>query len=257
MSDASTSAAVPSDSTARQTSAVSPAPTAQRLFLALRPNPAATAQIAAIADQVCRRANQLRIAARWVEPVNYHITLAFAGWSRWPAHEALASLAQELADATAQLRVTWGPLQAFDSVTEARVLWLAVHEPSGALAKLGELAQLRVRALGYELADRPFTAHLTLARFAQPQAISELILPFGEQMFSESVLDCIEVIDSQAKSDGYAYTVLAKKMLSSPGNAGHLRDRRQSDSLELASSSPAPVEPETDDGWPKGQGPNW
>lgn len=111
--------------------------------------------------------------ARWVPTRNQHVTLKFLG-ATWPrlvdrVHESIAAAA-----AGAQVvhtRVLG--LGSFPSDRRARVLWAGLEDPEGRLARLAaSLDQALAREFKPE--KRPFTPHLTLARFEPPVTLDGL-----------------------------------------------------------------------------------
>ncbi len=105
--------------------------------------------------------------ARWVPPENWHLTLKFLG-STWPrlvewVKESVAQVARSSAPFESRL----DGLGAFRSPRQARVLWAGLEDRDG---KLGAIAGALDEALAREFKreSRPFTAHLTVARFEPP-----------------------------------------------------------------------------------------
>jgi 2'-5' RNA ligase len=208
-----------------------PSPEAQRLFIAVRLPPATANQLATTADQLARRASNNKITVRWVEPVNYHITLAYLGWARPHAADAVHDVVDEICRDQAPFELRIGKLGGFPDENAASVIWAGVEDASGAL-------------------QRPFVAHVTLGRLSPPNAISDLILPWREQMFSTSVIGSVELLDSNVKTGVYVYSTVMKKVLIGAQNRVQAALQRQTDSVNR-------TEAETDDGWPKGQGPSY
>ncbi len=227
-----------------------PTPDAQRLFIAVRLPPATANQLATTADQLARRASNNKVAVRWVEPVNYHITLAYLGWARPHAADAVHDVVNEICRDQAPFELRIGKLGGFADETAASVIWAGVDDASGALQRLAHAARSGASALGFTIDPRPFVAHVTLGRLNPPSAISDLILPWREQMFSTSVIGSVELLDSNVKTGVYVYSTVMKKVLKGAQNRVQAALRRQTDSVNR-------TEAETDDGWPKGQGPSY
>ena len=107
-----------------------------------------------------------RPARRWTTPdaVAPHAAVPRATAStstRWP-DSARARCAVPGGD------VRLGGGGAFPSERRARVLWLGVDEGAELLAQLAGAVGALLAPLGYEPEDRPFHAHLTLARLGRP-----------------------------------------------------------------------------------------
>jgi hypothetical protein len=86
----------------------------------------------------------------------------------------------------------------------------------------------------------------------------------AEQMFGDTRVDAVTLFESETKSSGSVYKELAKIGFHKPGNQALEAGKRQTVALE---GTPEPRGPsgsqssqshdsdETDDGWPRGQGP--
>lgn len=108
--------------------------------------------------------------ARWVPPEDWHVTLVFLGAT---AADRVSSVGAQLKDALAgvvafdTVLTTFG---AFPSRARARVLWAGLDDRAG---RIGELARTVRETLGAEPEDRPFAAHVTVARSAPPLRLPE------------------------------------------------------------------------------------
>jgi len=70
--------------------------------------------------------------------------------------------------------LTWDEIGAFPSPRRPQVIWLGVHDPTGALRDLAAEADRAIRVTGFGPADKPFVAHLTLARVARGRPCPDL-----------------------------------------------------------------------------------
>jgi 2'-5' RNA ligase len=121
------------------------------LFVALVPPPQAIASLAAAVQRLSEQAPGLS----WIAPARWHITLCFLG-----AHEPNDDLRTRLA------RVASRHEQSVIHVSGAgrfgdRVLFAKL---AGDLKPLATGVARAAQRSGYEVEDRPFRAHLTLAR---------------------------------------------------------------------------------------------
>ena len=125
-----------------------------RLFFALWPDEPAAEKLAALAAELAGLADGKPVARQKI-----HLTLAFLGDVD---ESALAAAMQAPAGLeAAPFEVV---LDQVGSFRGARVAWAGCAEPSPALAGLQARLARRLHALGFALDDRPFTAHVTLAR---------------------------------------------------------------------------------------------
>ncbi len=103
---------------------------------------------------------------RWVRPEGIHLTLRFLGEVD-PADEPRHRETWRRAVlAHPPVRCHVGGLGVFPGGGRPRVLWVGVRDASttGDLAALAEDLEEAARELGFEPEERPFRAHLTLAR---------------------------------------------------------------------------------------------
>ncbi|HKW70154.1 MAG TPA: RNA 2',3'-cyclic phosphodiesterase [Candidatus Dormibacteraeota bacterium] len=118
--------------------------------------------LAGYLDACARRAPEFR----WTPPANLHLTIRFLG------HVQLA-LAERIADSVgaAGLRafdVELGAIGSFKRGRMARVVWIGVGSGTEDVAELAARVEAESQRAGLEAEDRPFHAHLTLAR-ARPR----------------------------------------------------------------------------------------
>lgn len=254
----------------------------KRLFVGVRVSVAVANALAGCAEALARRARDagggdLRFAAReggpggsdgeagappggrgidlrWVTPVNYHVTLAFLGWT---GLEAIGRVRDALRAAVAgENRTTFrtSRLGAFPSLDHASVLWAGI-EDGAALTGLARSVGEAMAGLGFERDARPYHPHVTLARLRSPRAIREIVLPMAEQMFGDTRIDAVTLFESETKSSGSVHRELEKisfhRALGPPAEPL----QRQTDALERGTPDREPDDALTDDGWPRGQGP--
>jgi 2'-5' RNA ligase len=110
--------------------------------------------------------------ARWTRPDGLHLTLKFLGQI---SDEQLRQVTSALA-ALGSFEKFTGEVKAFGffpDARRARVLWAGVEAPP-ALAQLAKRVEDGMESLGFPAEARPFTPHLTLARFKTPRPQSAL-----------------------------------------------------------------------------------
>jgi 2'-5' RNA ligase len=112
--------------------------------------------------------------ARWVPTRNQHVTLKFLG-ATWPRLvEPVTQAVGEVAAAHRPFETRVAELGAFPSARRARVLWVALEDPAGRLARIAASLDERL-AKDFPPESRPFTAHLTVARFDPPVRLEDEI----------------------------------------------------------------------------------
>lgn len=113
-------------------------------------------------------------AYRWVPPENLHLTLRFLG-NRPEA--ALAALDRRLgAIESPSFELALGGLGSFGG-RSPRVLWLGLDRGGAEAGRLAAAVEAACREAGIEAEERPFRAHLTLARARDREAGEVPALP--------------------------------------------------------------------------------
>lgn len=105
--------------------------------------------------------------ARWLPAASRHLTLVFLGTL---GEDALAPLDRELATVCAAQppqALALAGCGAFPGRGRARVLWVGLRR-SDALHRLQRELARACRKLGFEIDERPFSPHLTVARCRRP-----------------------------------------------------------------------------------------
>lgn len=123
----------------------------RRLFLALWPENAERQQIAALAASVAGQ--------RRVRDADLHLTLVFLGTTDSARLAAYETALADLPIPTLELI-----LDRYGYWPQPRILWLGCSRPSPELNELVAALHQRLRNCGFTPEQRPFQAHLTLAR---------------------------------------------------------------------------------------------
>ena len=234
-----------------------PAPrTGRRLFVGARISVATVNALAAAAQTLARRAREAGVDVKWVPPVNYHVTLKFLGWTRDEAIHAIRDRVVEAAAAgtTARIAFRTTRLGAFPSTDKASVVWAGVEDASGALVDLATRIDLAMEGLGIAREPRPFHPHVTLGRLRETRAVKDVVLPLAEQMFGDTRIEAVSLFESETKSSGSVYKEISRIELKTAEIRPSGTAERQTRPVQLHASDDSDVG--TDDGWPRGQGPN-
>ena len=99
----------------------------------------------------------------WTKPEQMHLTLAFLGEQPVEAMERLEAAAAPCG-ALKAFEASLEGAGAFPSPRRAHVLWLGIQQGSSELSALAARLCSGLRAAGFELEDRPFRPHFTVAR---------------------------------------------------------------------------------------------
>jgi RNA 2',3'-cyclic 3'-phosphodiesterase len=112
---------------------------------------------------------------RFVRPEILHMTLRFFGDLDRKRLDRARRAIQSLDgawDTPADLSL--GEIGAFPSRRRPQTIWLGVSDPSGALKALADDADRAIRVTGFGPADKPFVAHLTIARLNRGRPAPDL-----------------------------------------------------------------------------------
>lgn len=161
--------------------------------------------------------------ARWVALDNQHVTLNFLGWIGGELFGEVTAAVDAAARVHAPADVTLSALGAFPKPRRARVLWAGIDDPRGLLAALATDLGERLRPVGYEPEDRPYTAHLTLARLKTPRSL-EGLLPELPESPGPFPIDRVTLFRSRLSPSGARYEVVHEAYLS--GSAAGRTDSR-------------------------------
>lgn len=158
------------------------------------------------------------LPCRWTRKENLHITLAFLGYLTDEELVEVCKITNEVALRNAPFsinlnKILYGPPQ-----KPARMVW-AEGEKSTELGKLqGELENALSSSEGLTKEDRPYAVHITLGRIKtwkfrqiEPEERPEV----NEEINLNFEVNSIEVMESELKRGGPAYTVLESAPLKS------------------------------------------
>jgi RNA 2',3'-cyclic 3'-phosphodiesterase len=168
---------------------------------------------AARAAETIRRTIGRSIDARWVEPEKMHLTVRFIGHvhdDRVP--DLLKVLAAPLS--IAPFEIALGGCGAFPPRGGIRVIWIGLETGLQSLTAMHDEYNRRLAPVGFEPEDRPYSAHLTLARVkgvrkGPPAALRETIRRVAVQP-SHCRVDRVTIFRSNMSSKGSSYEPLAQ-----------------------------------------------
>lgn len=153
-----------------------PDPLCRRLFVGIR--------VGAINENI-QHMQQERPEFDWVNPINYHLTLAFIGRLRRSQKERLVAALNNLSFEKFKLEFT--KLDAFDDQARPSVLWLKPL-PSAELTSLAMQIRQIINSLGIPFdQSKVFTPHWTLARTRGQIIKDDELKPWFKQSFNYNV----------------------------------------------------------------------
>jgi len=144
--------------------------------------------------------------ARWTHPEGIHLTLKFLG-----------EISEEQVTRVSEALATLGPFEKFSievkgfgffpDARRPRVFWTGLVAPP-ALGQLAERVQASMEELGFAREDRPFTPHLTLARFKIPRpqpTLQALLQQQGETALGQFEVSEFFLFESKLSPHGAEY----------------------------------------------------
>jgi 2'-5' RNA ligase len=155
---------------------------------------------------------ELRAAAphvKWVRAENLHVTLKFLGQTE---DTKLAAIEIVLSGVRCADPVALGfqSLGFFPNEKRPRVFWVGLRASPNLMTIAADIDHA-VHQLGFLLEERPFTPHLTLARFDPPgihPKLASIIAENNSREFGCMIARQFHLIQSSLKSTGAEYTTL-------------------------------------------------
>ena len=149
-----------------------------RTFIALEMNTMQQRHLAGVIRQVVAPLPSVR----WVDPAGIHLTLAFLGELSDGELAGVIHAAETAARQVPPFSYRFSQIGSFGSPRQPRVIWLGIDEPTGALQQLHRILNRELTRRNFEVDQRPFSPHLTLARLKAP-------LPPDEQQRLQALLN--------------------------------------------------------------------
>ena len=179
-----------------------------RCFVAIEVAPAIRQKLAEITLKLRRALRGSRGGIKWVEPDLMHLTLKFLGDIDEATVATVRGIVDEVAVAHRGFELSVEGVGCFGK--PARVVWVGMNE-SPALMALQADMEGRLAAVGFAAEERPFSAHLTLARVKDAAAgrdVPGLIEADRSTRFGSFGVDALRVFRSELTPQGPIYTVI-------------------------------------------------
>lgn len=179
-----------------------------RLFLAVDPSQEVLNEVGRIQE---RFKKTIQGDIRWVRPEGIHLTLKFFGYV---SEADIANISQVVKNNTVNIKpfmLNIRRVGVFPSVNRARVLWLGMDGDIDVLIRLQKEIDIELQGYGFEMENRPFSPHLTLARIKEPKGLIGLakIMEKSEEYVAGSFsVDGLNLFKSTLTPKGAVYTKL-------------------------------------------------
>lgn len=151
--------------------------------------------------------------AKWDRPEKLHVTLKFLGDVSRPRLDALAAATRRAANECGPFELAVEGTGVFPPRGAARVLWLGLKDPSGALARLQQRLEAECEAEKFVREERAYHPHLTLARLKTWAGADRQLVGAHKAARFEAVrfpVGEILIIRSVLEPSGSRYTVLER-----------------------------------------------
>jgi 2'-5' RNA ligase len=148
------------------------------------------------------------LPGRRTDPANWHITLRFLGECGDEAIDRLVHVLDGDLD-VARGRVTCRGLGAFPREAKASVVFVAVTDRDGLLARLAARCDAAAVDAGLPADERPFVPHLTISRLRPAADLRSVFATFGD--FSVPVgVHTVSLMRSASTRGRLTYTTLER-----------------------------------------------
>ena len=161
--------------------------------------------------------NQPRI--KWTNPESIHLTLKFLGDIETSMIEPITQAMADAAQKTSPFKLGVQQPGAFPSLQRVQVVWVGLGGEVDKLKQLHKLLDINLARLGFTAEQRPFKAHLTLARLGnevsadERQQFGELVAATRLEAGQNIKVDSINLIKSQLTRGGAIYSRISSAEL--------------------------------------------
>jgi 2'-5' RNA ligase len=183
-----------------------------RAFIALKTPPAWDSALSELQSKLKEKVRSKSF--KWTKPEQIHITLRFFGYIR-PEETAtiLERIKADVIPEQTAFNLRCEGIGCFPNSRRPRVFWAGIIGDTASLQKLHTSVTVATRTFGEPPEDRPFKAHLTLARIHQPErsALDELenAITGGFKIKSEWNVNELILMQSHLSPHGATYEPLA------------------------------------------------
>jgi RNA 2',3'-cyclic 3'-phosphodiesterase len=150
--------------------------------------------------------------ASWSRTENIHLTVKFFGNVLPKKIVRISEAASRVVNQVSKFKIEIGKTGAFPKVSQPRVLWIGVEDPTGELARLHQLFETECAVEGFDRETRDFRPHLTIARLRRPEGAKALAETNQKLGFESLSLDINELVvfRSEPSGKGSKYTALSR-----------------------------------------------
>ena len=174
-----------------------------------------------LVDRIHKTQSRLKKLApelKWVNPDNFHLTVKFLGEIPENTLENVYSAVEKAALEAKCFDLAFQGIGVFGSSANPRVVWAGISEGMKELSSLASSVEKSLMVYDFPPEDRPFKAHLTLARSGkeektQSDQFRAAVKDGADLKFGSVRVDSLVVMMSELKPNGPKYTPLKTFML--------------------------------------------
>ena len=159
---------------------------------------------------------------KWVDPYSIHLTLKFLGSVAVDRIGEITKAMEVAVQGISPFHLEVKGLGAFPNLRRVQVAWVGVSGEVDSINRLQQRIEANLARLGFALESRPFTPHLTLARFRnwasleERQRFGELIANTRFEAVYSIAVDAINLMRSQLTREGAIYSRISSVELKKP-----------------------------------------
>ncbi|QAT17297.1 2'-5' RNA ligase [Candidatus Velamenicoccus archaeovorus] len=150
--------------------------------------------------------------AKWVESKNIHLTLKFLGATPVETIPAIRRAMTAVTDNARAVPTSLETFGGFPSLSAPRVLWVSLTDKEKHLERIVRELEDSLSAVGFAKENRPFKAHITLARLRSSRnrlSLTEAARKFQAVLEHPAFkIDNITLFESVLGPKGPAYSII-------------------------------------------------
>lgn len=180
-----------------------------RTFIAIDISDELKSKLADLQARIRKSVPNLKFTA----PHQLHLTLKFLGEIDESQLPDITAVVEALAARRPPFEVVPKTLGTFGRPTNITVMWLGLTDPSNILHALHADLERSLAPLGFPPEERPFKAHLTLARNKNPNLSKHILKALESEPPFKAVAERVETVtlyESKLESTGAVYRAIGR-----------------------------------------------
>jgi len=183
----------------------------KRLFIAVKADPEGDLLMTFSSLKAALGAENVK----WVDPANFHLTLAFLGDTEEKRIGSLQRMLEEKCSGFGVFDFTLAGTGVFKSFRDPRVIWVGIRSAER-LTMLYNIIDEGLKNIGFEIEERRFRPHLTLGRVKScrdTENLKSVLEKYRDQEFQVVHVKEVILFESILMQTGPIYKVLGNYIL--------------------------------------------